>query len=385
VKIRAVETHPVQLPPRRPHGWAGSIASVGGFVIVKLHTDEGLVGLGEAATGIEWGGDWGRYAGESAKTVCHVLADYLLPAIAGESPFDIELIHARMDRVVRGHHYAKAALDMACYDLMGKATGKPAHAFLGGCFRREIRLVHSLGLQLTPDQLVAEAEAVLQEGIKTLKLKVGGEARRDLEATRRLRELAGPDIEITLDANRGWRDVKTAVEMIKRLEAYRVSFIEQPVEGADRLAAVRRQVSTPLMADESAWTPQDVYELAQKQAVDMISVYTTKPGGLHKARKVATVCEVVGFSANLNGSLETGVGNAANLHLVAACRAIDQPCVVATNAPAGRAPTRVATHFYTDDIVAEPYVYRDGHLVVPDGPGLGIELDEAKLRQYRIG
>jgi muconate cycloisomerase len=384
VRIRTAETIPVQLPPRRPHGWAGSVASVGGFVIVKLQTDEGLVGLGEAATGIEWGGDWGRYAGESAQTVCHVIRDYLLPAIAGADPFDIELIHARMDRVVRGHHYAKAALDMACYDLMGKATGRPAHAFLGGCFRREVPLAHSLGLQLTPDQVVAEAEVVLQEGIRTLKLKVGGEARRDLEATRRLRELAGPDVAITLDANRGWPSVAIAVDMIRRLEEHRVAFVEQPVEGAERLAAVRRQVRTPLMADESAWTPQDVYELAQRQAVDMISIYTTKPGGLHPARKVATVCEVVGFSANLNGSLETGVGNAGNLHLVAACRAIDQPCVVATNAPAGRAPTRVATHFYTDDIIAEPYVYRDGHLVVPDGPGLGIELDEAKLRKYRI-
>ena len=97
-----------------------------------------------------------------------------------------------MDRMVRGHHYAKAALDMACYDLMGKATNRPAHDFLGGRFRDEVRLVHSLGLQLTPDQVVAEAETVLEEGIRTLKLKVGGEPARDpqeLEAELRRRLL----------------------------------------------------------------------------------------------------------------------------------------------------------------------------------------------------
>lgn len=116
----------------------------------------------------------------------------------------------------------------------------------------------------------------------------------------------------------------------------------------------------------------------------MISIYTTKPGGLHNARKVATACETVGFPANVNGSLETGVGNAANLHLIAACRIINQAAVVATNAPEGKAPTTVATHFYNDDIVTEPFGYRDGHILVPSGAGLGVELDMEKVRKYSV-
>lgn len=388
MKITSVETIKIQLPTRRAHTAAGILstgaAKLGGYLIIRLHTDEGLVGLGEAPTLIQWGGDHGRYFGESQQTAAHVIADYLVPALAGEDPRNIEAIHERMNRVVKGHPYAKSAIDMACYDLMGKATGQPAYVFLGGAYRTEIRLAHSFGMNMSPDHVQAEAEVVLGEGFKTLKVKVSADSKRDVEVVKRLRALGGPDVEITVDANQGWPDPRTAADAIARMDQYDVAIVEQPVEGIDQMAEVKRLIRPRLMADESAWTTQDIYELAEKRAADVISLYYTKPGGMHPGQKVAAVCEAVGFHANLNGSAETGIGNAANLHLTAACKIIDLACVVMVNAPAGRAPTKMGGHFYTDDLITQPYGYRDGHILVPDGPGLGVVLDEEKLAKYRL-
>jgi muconate cycloisomerase len=384
MKVDRIEMFHVQLPNRRVHNWVGSITPIGGFLVIKLHADDGRIGLGESPMLIEWGGDFGRYYGESPKTVAHIIEDYLFPAIHGEDPSCIGVIHQKMDRVVKGHPYAKTAIDMACYDLVGKALGVPVYTLLGGPVRTAIPLAHSFGVSLDPDYAEQEAEAVLSEGIRTLKLKVGYDINRDVEVVKRFRKLGGEGIEITVDANQGWPDPKTAVRAIERLDEYNISFVEQPVEGIDRLAEVRRQVRTRIMADESAWTPTDVYEIARKEAADLISIYTTKPGGLYKGLQVAAVCEAVGFRANLNGSGETGIGNAANLHLAAACRIIDQPIVIGVSAPAGRGPTKIASVFYVDDICTEPYGYKDGCVIVPNGPGLGVELDEEKLEKYRV-
>jgi muconate cycloisomerase len=383
MKIASIETTYFSLPRRRSHTWATSITELGSYVIVKLHTDEGIVGLGEAPMLVEWAGDYQRYYGESPRTVKHVIADYLLPAIKGEDVFAIERIHERMDRVCKGHFYAKAAIDIALYDAMGKALGTPVYNLLGGCYRRQIPLVHSCGI-MPPDTCRAEAEIALREGIRTIKLKVGLDEQRDLAALKAVREVVGPDIDITVDANQAWPTAKRAIQMIRRMEDYGVAFVEQPCDGLDKLEEIAHTVETPVMADESAWSPFDLIEIARRRAVDLISLYTTKPGGLFRAKKVAAVAEAAGLPCNLNGSAESGVGNAANLHLVAATRIVNLPCVLSITAPEGKSPTEVACHFYTDDVVTEPFEFKNGCLIVPDKPGLGIELDEKKLAKYRI-
>jgi muconate cycloisomerase len=383
MKIVNLETVYFSLPRRRSHTWATSITELGSYVIVKLQTDEGIVGLGESPMLVEWAGDYQRYYGESPRTVKHVIADYLLPAIKGEDVFAIERIHEKMDRVCKGHFYAKAAVDIALYDAMGKALGTPVYNLLGGCYRREIPLVHSCGI-MPPDRCRAEAEIAVREGIRTIKLKVGLDEQRDLAALKAVREVVGPDIDITVDANQAWPTAKRAIQVIRRMEEHGVAFVEQPCDGLDKLEEVAHTVETPIMADESAWSPFDLLEIARRLAVDLISLYTTKPGGLFRAKKVAAVAEAAGLPCNLNGSAESGVGNAANLHLVAATKIVSLPCVLSITSPEGKAPTEVAGHFYMDDVVTEPFEFKNGCLIVPDGPGLGIELDEKKLARYRI-
>jgi L-alanine-DL-glutamate epimerase-like enolase superfamily enzyme len=383
MKISNIETTYFSLPRRRSHTWATSVTELGSYVVVKLYTDDGLVGLGESPMLVEWAGDYQRYYGESPRTVKHVIADYLLPAIEGEDIFAIERIHEKMDRVCKGHFYAKAGIDIALYDAMGKALGTPVYNLLGGCYRRAIPLVHSCGI-MPAEKCRAEAETALKEGIRTIKLKVGLDEARDLAALKAVREVVGPDIDITVDANQAWPTAKRAIQVIRRMEEYGVAFVEQPCDGLDKLEEVAHTVETPIMADESAWTPYDLIEIARRRAVDLISLYTTKPGGLFRAKKVAAVAEAAGLPCNLNGSAESGVGNAANLHLVAATKIVNLPCVLSITAPEGMAPTDVACHFYTDDVVTAPFEYKDGCLIVPDKPGLGIELDEKKLQKYRI-
>jgi muconate cycloisomerase len=168
------------------------------------------------------------------------------------------------------------------------------------------------------------------------------------------------------------------------MEPYRILFAEQPVEGIYGLARVAQAVDTRIMADESAWTPQDVLEIARMNAADVISIYTTKPGGLFRARKVAAVAEAAGLSCDVNGSLETGVGNAANLHLAAALKVVSEACVIPVTAPAENLVTNIVGRFYLDDIVREAFDYQDGDLLVPHRPGLGVELDEAKVAKFRL-
>jgi muconate cycloisomerase len=385
MKIADIETFYVKLPSRRPHSWASSNLAIGSYVILKLRTDAGVVGWGEAPIFIDWGGDHQRYYGESAPMAVHVIADYLLPAIRGEDVFAIERIHEKMDRAVKGHFYAKAAIDIACYDAMGVAAGQPVYNLLGGCYRREVPLAHSLGIALTPDQCVAEAEQVVREGIKTVKLKVGRDDARDLEAVRALRKAVGPAIEMTVDVNQAWPTPKKAIRMIREMESSGVAFVEQPCDGLDELAEVARVVETPIMADESAWSSFDALEIARRRAADLISLYTTKPGGLFRAKKVAAVAEAAGLPCNVNGSIESGIGNAANLHLVASTRIVRLANVIPVTATAERAPTQMAGRYYLDDLIAEPFAYRDGALLVPEGPGLGIVVDEAKLKKYAVG
>jgi muconate cycloisomerase len=253
---------------------------------------------------------------------------------------------------------------------------------LGGLFREEIPLAHSLGW-MEYDEAAKEASSAVAEGIKTIKIKVGRSAEYDVGIVREVRAALGPSIDIVVDANQGWPTPKYAVGILRKMEEEGIRYAEQPVEGLRRMAQVARAVDVPIMADESAWTPQDVLEIVERRAADMISLYTTKPGGLFKAKKVAAVAEAAGLPLNVNGSHETGVGNAANLHLVASTAAVTEAGVFPVTTLKGNEPTQMAGKMYLDDIITRPFEYRDGSLVVPSGPGLGIEVDEDKVDAYR--
>ncbi len=383
MKITKIETIPIRLPTRRVHQWASLTTSIGVYVIIKVYTDQGLVGLGEAPVLKDWGGDHMRYYGETPQTTVHVITDILAPALKGQDPRRIEALHLLMDQSVKGYPYAKAAIDMALYDLSGKALSVPAYQLLGGCFRERVTIAHSLGL-MEIDKAVEEALQVKSEGVKTIKLKGGVDPERDVALVAAMRRALGDDTKICVDANQGYPTPRVAVRTIKAMESYDLLYMEQPVEGIRAMAIVVQNSNTPIMADESAWTPQDVLEIVEHRAADIVSLYTTKPGGLFKAKKVAAVAETAGLLCNVNGSVETGVGNAANLQLAASTGIASLACVVPVSTPRGRGHQGIAGIYYQDDVIQEPFEYADGEIIVSRRPGLGVELDEDKLKHYRV-
>ena len=384
MKIIGHELFVVSLPNRRHHTWASKMtAAIGHHAIIRVDTDEGISGWGEAPAGITWGGPHMRYFGESAETVCLIVERYLKDCIVGQDPRDMAVIHAAMDKTVKGHPYAKAAIDIACYDIAGKAAGLPIYRLLGGQFRDRIEVAHSLGI-MPVDKCIDEAVAAVAEGAKTIKCKTGLDPVRDVEVVRKLRERLGDGIRIRVDGNEGYKDVWEAIRVTRRQEEYDLLVCEQPVMGARELGLVAERIDTPVMADESAWNCHDILELVEHKAAACISLYVTKPGGLYRARQQADLAEALGLYSDIGGSIESGIGNAANLHLGVATRVARLPSVCPTSKPAGAKGPSIAGCYYLDDLITEPLRYEDGAVLVPDGPGLGIEVDPEKLRKYAV-
>jgi muconate cycloisomerase len=385
VKVTGCEVFLVAVPSRREHTWASKMETpIGHHAVVRLDTDEGVSGWGEAPAIATWGGSHMRYYGETPETVKHIVESYLLPAAVRDvDPAEIAIVHARMDKIVKGHPYAKAAVDIACYDAAGKALGVPVWKLLGGRHRDGLEVTHSLGI-MDVDRCVAEADQAVEEGIRTIKCKTGLDPERDVELVRRVRETVGDEVKIRVDGNEGYRTVCQAVETTRRQEEYGLLLCEQPVAGAEALAAVAARIDSPVMADESAWTTRDILELYELDAASCFSCYVTKPGGLHRARQQAELAAALGFVCDIGGSIELGIGNAANLHLGTALAAAELPSVCPVTKPAGADGPEIAGVYYTDDIVAEPFRFEDGRVLCPDGPGLGVEVDTEKLARYAV-
>jgi len=381
--IAAIELHHVALPTRREHKWTGLTEPIGGYVLVKMTDAAGAAGWGEAPVLKDWGGDFGRYFGESPGTTAHVIARYLAPAVRGLLPGEIVELHARMDRAIKGYPYAKAAVEFAAYDLAGRQCGLPVHRLLGGAVRRRIPVTHSIGL-LDFAEAEREAAQVAREGIRTIKIKVGVDPDRDVEMVRRVRAAVGPGIALCVDANQGYRTPGEAIRTFRRMEPHDLIYFEQPVEGIARLAEVARAIDEPVMADESAWNAHDVIEIAERRAAQIVSIYTTKPGGLYRAMQVAAVARAAGLVCNVNGSVETGVGNLANLQLAAAAEPVVLSCVVPVSTPAEAQTGAIAGIYYKDDLIAKPMRFADGAIELPDGAGMGIAVNEAKVRRYAV-
>lgn len=383
MKILSLDVFEIHLPVRRVHTWAGNYSAIGqGYIVVRLNVEGGVHGVGEAQVLKDWGGAFGAMYGEAPKTTRVLLKEYLEPIIVGEDVRRIAAVHAKMDQYVKGYPYAKAAIDVAMHDAVGKIMGVPVYQLLGGLVKQRIPLAHSIGL-MPIEAAVEEAKQVVDEGINVLKLKVGRDFDRDIRLVEAVRT-ALPEAKIRVDANQGYRTWKEALRACEIMKGFGIWWMEQPCEGLEAMARVAQATDVPIMADEGCWNAHDALRIIRADAAEMVSCYYTKAGGLAKARTLLAVCETGGLQADVNGSAEMGVGNAANLHLAAASEIVCLPGTIPVTSTAEIERTRIAGHKYMDDIIREPFAYDDGHLVVPDGPGLGIELDMKKIEKYAV-
>lgn len=381
--IAAIDVFDVRLPVRRDWRWRGMHEQLGHWSIVRVVTDDGTAGWGEATALGSWGGDAGRYFGETPTTVRHVVEDLLRPALVGLDSFGLHAIHAHMEATVKGHVYAKAAVEMALFDIEGKLTGLSVADLLGGRARDSVPIAHMIGLMDAADVL-NEVVAAGDEGVSAFQIKGTGDADHDVELVRAVRRYAPADAILRLDANQGYRHMgaKAAVRTVRRLEAAGADMVEQPMEGIVQMAAVRREVEATIVADESCWQPCDLLEIARVDAADAISIYLAKSGGLHNARRVADLAATLGLPCDVNGSLESGIGNAANVQFALANPAVTLACVIPVTSVSSAPSSSVAGRYFSDDLVSESFRFEDGRLHAPPGPGLGICVDEEKLARY---
>jgi muconate cycloisomerase len=385
VKITNLETLVIELPRRTSYTWRSLQVPIGKYVVLRIDTDEGVSGLGEAPAILSWGGEHGRYYGEDPDIVCYLVNSIIGPMLNGDDPMDARAILARLDVDVRGFPYTKAMIESALLDIAGRVLGVPVYQLLGGAMRREIPLCHSIGIA-EPAEMATEAEQVAADGVRWMQVKIPGIPERDLAIVKEVRRAVGEGISIFPDVNRGYKSSKAAILSIQKMrEAADIIAIEQPVEGLMSMAKVAGAVDIPIIVDEGCWSPQDALEIVRHGGADVLSIYFTKSGGMFRSMQIGTVAQAAGLPVNVNGSLEGGVGNAANLHLVAALEGEVWPAIITVNTLAGREQTKVAGVFYTDDIITEPFEYANGALKIPDRPGLGIELDPKKVSKYRVG
>lgn len=335
-----------------------------GYVLVRVSTNDGVVGWGEA----------GRFCeAETPFGIVWTIEHLLAPRLVGADPLNRLAIHRRMDRAIAGNPHAKGAIDMALFDVAGKALGVPACMLLGGQLRDSVAVSARVGSAESIDDACRRAGDAAAEGYRCVKLKVGEDVARDIQTVRQVRATVGPDFLIRLDANQGYS--RAAVPAIQRMEASGLLVIEQPFP-ADDLATMQHlatTIDTPVMADEAATSPRAVVTLAAWRAADAIQVKVGRAAGLGNAYGMAMAAEALGLSVGIGSMLEAGVGAAAVLQLAAAVPALPFP--LETSGPLTFAET---------DIVQTPIAVRDGRVNIPSGPGLGIEVDEAALQRLRL-
>jgi L-alanine-DL-glutamate epimerase-like enolase superfamily enzyme len=380
--IASIETIPCRLPPRREIITGARRATGEERMLVRILTDTGVEGWGEATAIAIWGGVQGRYFGETPQTVAHVVHDVFGAALLGANPLHPAPLMDRLDDLIRGHPYAKAAVEMALQDIRGKVLGQPAYSLLGGPYRSAVQIAHMISYMSDDEALKEAGEAVGRDGITAFQVKGGADPVRDVRLIARLRKELPAETALRLDANRGYgSEPKRVANIACRLEGAGLDALEQPGQSAAVLAACRQASRVSIIADESCWTAYDVLELVEAKAADAISVYVAKAGGMARAIEVAQTGALFGLRCDMNGSLESGIGTAASVHVAMAIKNATVPSVISIPSLAEHPFTGVAGRYWRDDVVAQGFTYKNGYLALGERPGLGIEVDIQRVER----
>ena len=367
LKITEIKATPITIPFHKPVILSFGVVDKRSYVVLRLYTDQGIVGIGEAAP-------LPIYSEESVETVKFVIDRYLTPAILGMNPFDMEKILVRFDQVIKGNPVAKAGMEYALWDIMGKALEVPLYQLLGGLYREEVSLpIHSIGIGETKE-VVEQAAAKVESGMRLIKLKIGLDPRQDIKNVLAVRKAIGEDIGLYVDANQGYTRA-TALKVLRQLEEFDLLRIEQPISKHDisGMAEICRTLDTPVMADEAVVNFHVVYHLIENKAADIINIKSVMHG-LSECKKIATVCQAANVPCYRGSMASLGICDAAEVHLVAST-----PNIIYPENPGANRPEELV-----DTVVKERLKPVKGLLEVPHAPGLGIELDEKKLEKFKI-
>ncbi len=359
LSIVSIEIYQSPIPLKEPFKISLGILTHAENVIVKINTNEGVIGYGECSPFM-------TINGESMET-CYVVAQYLAKILKGKDPLDIVACNKAMDSVIYANTSIKSAFDMALYDIAAQHAGQPLYAFLGGSKTKEIITDYTVSID-EPQKMAADAIKIRANGFQVIKVKLGRHE-RDVERIRLIREAVGMDIPLRIDANQGW-EVAEAIHILNELAPYNIQHCEEPIPRWNymELAAIRKQSPIKIMADESCCDHHDAKRLIVLGACDYFNVKLGKSSGIFKALKIVELAEEKGIKIQLGGFLESRLAFTAAAHLALASDAIvyydfDTPLM-----------------FHTDPVTGGISYDGKGVVTVPDVPGLGAGFDEEYLR-----
>jgi len=357
MKITKVEAIPFGVPIRDfADAYTGFTTS--NAVLVKIYTDDGTIGFGEACA---WEPE---FYGETLESVTSTIEKYVAARIIGQDPLNINCIMAIIDANLARITCAKEGVDLALHDLVGKILNVPVYTLLGGCFRDEIPVASEIGID-TPEAMAQNALDVLKIGFKVIKIKGSDDMPLDIKRIKAVREAVGDNVGLRLDPNAAWTTIGT-IKVMKQVEDCDLQLLEQPIPGGDLkgMAHIRNSIGIPLMADESIWTPQDVIRIAEYGAADILNIKIAKSCGLALGKKIEAVAESVGLPCIAGTEIEPGFSLAAKLHFAASMKIH----------PLASEFTELS--LLKENVLKHKFEVKDGCIKVPDGPGLGVELDE---------
>lgn len=363
--VTKVDTILVDLPTIRPHKL--SVATMDGqtLMIVRIHCSDGIFGLGEGTT---IGGL--AYGGESPESMKLAIDTYFAPLLIGQDATRVQVLMARIGKMVKENRFAKSAVETALLDAHGKRLGLPVSELLGGRRRDRLAVAWTLASGDTARD-IAEAEQMLdRRRHKIFKLKIGAKPiEEDIRHVARIKAALGDRAAVRVDVNMAWSETQAAYGMAALADAG-CELVEQPVASAGALARLVRRFPTALMADESLMGPETAFDIARNHGADVFAVKLEQSGGPFNALRVAAIADAAGIGLYGGTMLEGAIGTIISAHAFATFPQLQWGTEL------------FGPLLLTEEILTEPLDYSDFELAIPAGPGLGLTLDEDRLARF---
>ncbi len=373
MKINQVEIIPLDIPFKMPFRVSYGAVVPGNFVVVKVSTDEGVVGIGNSQ-------GFTRGSGQTRESAMALMKEVASVVLLGQDPLNTDRLLSQVEAILAGSLHILAHFDYALYDLKGKILNTPVYQLLGGLSREKIPLEWIVMMD-DPNVQAEVAQKYIQAGFQSIKLHVGPEPKLAIKRFKTVRDAIGPDVPLAIDMA-GVYAPFDAVRLIEEFAQYGINFAEDPAppDNIDALLAVKSGTKVPLVADRTLRSIVDARELTQRRAADSFHLLMGKVGGLRKASKLSTLVEAADLNYQIC-ALGTGIEHAAGAHLavsrVKGDRFLDELSLIFYLH--GGMETKDITTDVTKEMNGK---IEKGHLYPPKGPGLGVELNEDMVKRY---
>ncbi|MEG2630485.1 MAG: muconate/chloromuconate family cycloisomerase [Comamonas sp.] len=366
VIIEKVETMLVDLPTIRPHKLSMAVMSGQTLMLVRIHCADGTVGVGEGTT---IGGL--AYGGESPEGMKLAIDTYFTPQLLGANANRVAAVMAGLDRGIRENRFAKCAVETALFDALGQRVGLPVSELLGGRLRDQLPVAWTLASGDTAKDIDEAQRMLEQRRHRIFKLKIGRKpVREDVAHVAAIRKALGDQAVVRVDVNMAWTELQAQYGLAGLVDAG-CELAEQPVASAEALARLKGRFPIALMADESLMGPATAFSLARNAAADVFAIKTEQSGGLQAAQQVAAIADAAQIELYGGTMLEGAFGTIASAQVFSTFRALQWGTEL------------FGPLLLTEEILTQPLEYKDFHLTLPAGPGLGIALDEDRVRHFR--